>query len=525
MNELATLVDWSRAQFALTAAYHWLFVPLTLGLSVIVATMESIYFRTRDKKWLATTKFWMTLFAINFAIGVATGIILEFEFGTNWSNYSWFVGDIFGAPLAIEGLLAFFMESTFFAVMFFGWEKVSPRFHLTSTWLTAIGASVSALWILIANSWMQYPVGMEFDPDQMRNVMTDFWALVTSPVAINKIIHSIFSGWALAGVFVVGVSAWFLLKKRNQAMALRSMKMGAWIGLIGILITVASGDGSAKVVSRTQPMKLAAMEGLYHGEKGQAITAIGVLNPDKTFDNNEPTFLFDISIPKGLSFLAEGDFDAFVPGITDIINGVKIDANGDTINTIPYAERIAIGKEAQSLLKQYDEAKKQGNEVAMQQAKEGLKDTFHYFGYGYFDNPGEIVPNVAITFYAFHIMVIFGSYLIVFFITILLLLYRKNLTHLLTQNRWVPIIALATIPVVWICSEAGWIVAEVGRQPWAIEGLMPTKAAVSNIPSSSVIITFSIFAVTFLALLVAELNILRKYISKKSQEDIDNSNN
>ena len=268
MNELATLVDWSRAQFALTAAFHWLFVPLTLGLSVIVAVMETIYYRTKDKKWLGTTKFWMTLFAINFAIGVATGIILEFEFGTNWSNYSWFVGDIFGAPLAIEGLLAFFMESTFFAVMFFGWEKVSARFHLTSTWLTAIGASVSALWILIANSWMQYPVGMEFDPDQMRNVMNDFWALVFSPVAINKIIHSVFSGWALAGVFVIGVSSWLLLKKSNKEMALRSIKTGAWIGFIGIIITIGSGDGSAKVVSKIQPMKLAAMEGLYHGEQG-----------------------------------------------------------------------------------------------------------------------------------------------------------------------------------------------------------------------------------------------------------------
>ena len=297
MNELATLVDWSRAQFALTAAFHWLFVPLTLGLSVIVAVMETIYYRTRDKKWLGTTKFWMTLFAINFAIGVATGIILEFEFGTNWSNYSWFVGDIFGAPLAIEGLLAFFMESTFFAVMFFGWEKVSAKFHLTSTWLTAIGASISALWILIANSWMQYPVGMEFDPDQMRNVMTDFWALVLSPVAINKIIHSIFSGWALAGVFVIGVSAWFLMNKRNTEMALRSMKIGTWVGFIGILITIGSGDGSAKVISRIQPMKLAAMEGLYNGDHSQSIVAFGILNPAKTHENNEPDFLFDISLP------------------------------------------------------------------------------------------------------------------------------------------------------------------------------------------------------------------------------------
>ena len=185
--------------------------------------METIYYKTKDAKWLAITKFWMLLFGINFACGVATGIILEFEFGTNWSNYSWFVGDIFGAPLAIEGILAFFMESTFIAVMFFGWKKVSPRFHLASTWLTAIGACLSALWILVANAWMQYPVGTEFDPAQMRNVMSDFWAVVASPMAINKFFHTVLSGWVLGGVFVVGVSCWFLLKKRNIELAQKSI--------------------------------------------------------------------------------------------------------------------------------------------------------------------------------------------------------------------------------------------------------------------------------------------------------------
>ena len=357
MNDLTALVDWSRAQFALTAMYHWLFVPLTLGLSVIVGIMETIYFKTRDEKWLATTKFWMTLFGINFAVGVATGIILEFEFGTNWSNYSWFVGDIFGAPLAIEGILAFFMESTFIAVMFFGWKKVSPKFHLASTWLTALGASISALWILVANSWMQYPVGMEFDPEQMRNVMNDFWALVLSPVAVNKFIHTVLSGWTLAGVFVVGVSAWLLYKKRNIPMAMRSIKIGAWVGLVGIVLTAGSGDGSAKVVSKVQPMKLAAMEGLYHGHQGQSIVAMGIVNPAKTHDNNEPEFLFDISIPYGLSILATGDMNAFVPGVADIVNGVSIDANGDTISTISYQERINRGKLAHNALRNFDQAK------------------------------------------------------------------------------------------------------------------------------------------------------------------------
>ena len=210
-----SLIDWSRAQFALTAIYHWIFVPLTLGLAVIMGIMETMYYRTGDEFWKRTAKFWMKLFGINFAIGVATGLILEFEFGTNWSNYSWFVGDIFGAPLAIEGILAFFMEATFIAVMFFGWDKVSKKFHLASTWLTGLGATISAWWILVANAWMQNPVGMEFNPDTVRNEMVDFWAVALSPTAVNKFFHTVLSGWVLGGVFVVGIGCWYLLKKRN----------------------------------------------------------------------------------------------------------------------------------------------------------------------------------------------------------------------------------------------------------------------------------------------------------------------
>ena len=210
-----SLIDWSRAQFAMTAMYHWIFVPLTLGLAVVMGIMETLYYKTGNEFWKRTAKFWMKLFGINFAVGVATGLILEFEFGTNWSNYSWFVGDIFGAPLAIEGILAFFMEATFIAVMFFGWEKVSKRFHLASTWLTGLGATISAWWILVANAWMQHPVGMEFNPDTVRNEMVDFWAVALSPVAVNKFFHTVLSGWVLGGIFVVGVSCWFLLKKRE----------------------------------------------------------------------------------------------------------------------------------------------------------------------------------------------------------------------------------------------------------------------------------------------------------------------
>ncbi len=306
------LVDWSRAQFALTAMYHWLFVPLTLGLSFIIAIMETIYVRTGNPEWKKLTKFWMTLFGINFAIGVATGIILEFEFGTNWSSYSWFVGDIFGAPLAIEGIMAFFMESTFIAVMFFGWNKVSKSFHLTSTWLTAIGANLSALWILVANAWMQNPVGMQFNPDMARNEMINFWEILFSPTAVSKFLHTISQGFVLASIFVIGISAWYLLKNREAIFAKRSILIAGIFGLLSSLFVIFTGDSSTRDIVNTQPMKLAAIEGLYHGQEGAGLVAIGVISNNDSDPENEnlKDFSFSIEIPNVLSYLAYGKWDA-----------------------------------------------------------------------------------------------------------------------------------------------------------------------------------------------------------------------
>ncbi|MDE5774697.1 MAG: cytochrome ubiquinol oxidase subunit I [Muribaculaceae bacterium] len=511
MDNLITTVDWSRWQFAMTAIYHWLFVPLTLGLSVIVAIMETISFRKKSEKWLRTTKFWMTLLAINFAIGVATGIILEFEFGTNWSNYSWFVGDIFGAPLAIEGILAFFMEATFGAVMFFGWGKVSARFHLASTWLTAIGASISALWILVANSWMQYPVGMEFDPAQMRNVMDNFWALF-SPVAINKFFHAVLSGWALAGAFVIAVSCYFLWRGSNRDFAIRSIKVGAWTGLVGLLLTMYTGDGSAVEVTRTQPMKLAAMEGLYEGHAPQSLVAVGLVNPDKKWDNDEPEYLFDISLPYGLSILARHDYTAFVPGIKDIIEGVDVNENGDTIYTVSYQERIARGKAAQAALHSYGVAMQDNDTAAMKSALDALEADYPYFGYGYFNSVDEAIPPVALTFYSFRVMVILGSFFLLFFIVCLIWVYKSEKTF--NKARWMQMVAMIALPFMYICSQAGWIVAEVGRQPWTVQDLLPVGAAISAIPSSSVIVTFWMFAVIFTLLLIAEVGIMIHWVKK-----------
>jgi len=312
----ASLVNWSRAQFAMTAAYHWLFVPLTLGLGVMMAIMETNYVRTGDEKWRKTAKFWQTIFGINFAIGVATGIILEFQFGTNWSNYSWFVGDIFGAPLAIEAIVAFFLEATFISIMFFGWNRVSKKAHLTATWLTILGATLSAYWILVANAWMQYPVGMNFNPDTVRNEMTDFWAVALSPVAVNKFFHAVLSGWGLGASFVVGVGSWYLLKKRHVDFALKSIKMGAAFGFISFILLAVTGDGSAYQVAQKQPMKLASMEGLYKGKTGAGMVAFGILNPNKqAYNDSIDPYYFKIELPKLLSLLGYRDIDAFVPGI------------------------------------------------------------------------------------------------------------------------------------------------------------------------------------------------------------------
>lgn len=515
MSDLLGVVDWSRAQFALTAMYHWLFVPLTIGLSLIVALMETIYVRTGDKRWKSITKFWMTLFGINFACGIATGLILEFEFGTNWSNYSWFVGDIFGAPLAIEGLLAFFMEATFVAVMFFGWNKVSRGFHLASSWLTAIGVSLSALWILIANAWMQAPVGMEFDPAQMRNVMSDFWAVALNPVAINKFFHAVTSGWALAGVFVVGVSCWLLLRKSNIEVAKDSIKVGATVGLIGILFTMSTGHGSAVEVARVQPMKLAAMEGLYEGSCGQDIVGIGILKSNAAETPADP-MLFDISIPHGLSLLIDMNTTSFVPGINDLIAGRTITQDGDTVYGMTYADKMACGMKVRQALLDYDTAAKAGDDAAKTAATATIKDNFRYFGYGYLNSPQVAVPNVPMTFYSFHIMVLIGGFLLLYLITVVFMVF-KNVK--LLENKWMCLLGLLSVALVWICSQAGWIVAEVGRQPWVIQDLMPTTVAISSIQVTSVKFTFWAFAAIFTALLIAEISIMLRFINNASKTD------
>ena len=502
MEHTTMLVDWSRAQFALTALYHWLFVPLTLGLTFIVAIMETIYVKTGDEKWKTTTKYWMALLAINFAIGLATGIIMEFEFGTNWSNYSWIVGDIFGAPLAIEGLMAFFMESTFFAVMFFGWNKVSKKMHLLSTWLVAIGSNLSALWILVANGWMQHPVGMHFNPDTARNEMQNFWEVFFNPNAVSKFLHTISSGYVLASLFVIGISAWYLLKKRELQFARRSIIVASSFGLITSIYLITTGDESAHQVAMSQPMKLAAMEGLYDGEKRAGIVAFGVLDESKKIGDNKNPFYFNFEIPGALSFLGYHNLNAFVPGIDNLMQGSK----KHNIMSIP--EKMEKGKIAVAALSAYKKFKKEGNMPEASKALKTFEKNEPYMGYGYLKKPEDAIPNVALSFYSFHTMVGLGTW---FFILFLISLYY-SMTNEMHNKKWLLYLAVATIPLGYVAQEAGWIVAEAGRQPWAIQDLLPVGMAASNIASTSVMITFWLFAVLFTALLFAEVKIMLKQI-------------
>lgn len=504
---LSSTVTWSRAQFALTAGYHWIFVPLTLGLGVIMAIMETIYVRTGDESWKKTAKFWQKLFGINFAIGVATGIIMEFQFGTNWSNYSWFVGDIFGAPLAIEGILAFFMEATFISVMFFGWDRVSKGVHLTATWLVALGATLSALWILIANAWMQYPIGMEFNPETVRNEMVDFWSIVSSPVAINKFLHAVMSGWGVAASFVVGVSAWYLIKKRHTDFAIKSMKVGAIFGFVAFLMLAVTGDGSAYEVAQKQPMKLAAAEGLYEGKEGAGLVAIGMLNPaKKAYNDDIDPYLFKIELPKLLSLLGYRNINAFVPGVKDIVEGGYTLPDGTT--ALSFKERQERGKIAIQALADYQVAKQEGRDADAANYETVLRENYAHFGYGYLTSEEDLIPNVPLTFYSFHLMVIIGFYFILFFAVVWYFIKKKKIV----DTKWLLHVSLWSIPLSYIAAQLGWIVAEFGRQPWTIQDVLPVDVAVSGVSAGNVIATFVIFSIIFTALLIAAVTIMVKQI-------------
>lgn len=504
------MVNWARAQFALTAMYHWLFVPLTLGITWIIAFFHTIYVKTGSEEWKRLTKFWMKLFGINFAIGVATGIIMEFEFGTNWSNYSWMVGDIFGAPLAIEGIFAFFLEATFFAVMFFGWNRVSKGFHLFSTWMVAVGSNLSAVWILVANAWMQYPVGQAFNPDTARFEMQKFAEVAFSPYAVNKFTHATSSSMLMAAFFIISISSWYLLRGRHILMAKRSIVVAACVGLLASVFTIFNGDESAYEIAQVQPMKLAAFEGLYEGQKNAGLVAFGVINPEKkVYDTQEPFIGFNLHIPGLLSLMANRSFGSFVPGMKDLVYG---NAEHNILGAVQKMER---GKKAVASLDAYKQAKKGGDGAAADVHLAAFNTNREFLGYGYLEKPEEAVPPVTMSFNAFHVMVFLGVLFPLIFIGYLYFSYKGTLL----EKKW--LLGLGTITYIlgMIASQAGWIVAEVGRQPWSIQDLLPVTVARTNLTTGTVQTTFFMFLALFTLLLIAEISIMVKQVNIGPEEN------
>jgi cytochrome d ubiquinol oxidase subunit I len=505
------LIELSRLQFAMTAMYHFLFVPLTLGLSILVAIMETVYVMTSRPIWRQMTKFWGTLFGINFVLGVATGITMEFQFGMNWSYYSHYVGDIFGAPLAIEGLMAFFLEATFVGLFFFGWEKLSKVQHLVVAWLVAIGSNFSALWILIANGWMQNPVGAEFNPDTMRMEMTSFFDVVFNEVAQAKFVHTVSAGYVTAAVFVLGVSALYLIQDRHKDLARRSIAVASSFGLAAALSVVVLGDESGYSASHTQKMKLAAIEAMWETEPAPAhFTLVGF--PDQ--DARETHYA--VHIPWAMGLIGTRSLTEEIPGINDLVTEaeerirrgiIAYDALmtiRETRGNVPDEARAVFEQNSDDLgfaflLKRYVEDPRTATEAQIAQAAE------------------DTIPRVFPLFWAFRFMVALGFS----FIAVMAYFFYRASFRNMQFPRWSLYAAVAIIPTPWIAAELGWFVAEFGRQPWTVDGVLPTAMSASHLSIADLLITLAGFILFYTVLFVIEVRLMVKYIRKGPFQDVE----
>src|SRR6201984_1707041 len=492
-------VSLARLQFGATALYHFLFVPLTLGLSFLLVIMESAYVMTGREIWRDATKFWGKLFGINFAMGVATGITMEFQFGTNWAYYSHYVGDIFGAPLAIEGLMAFFLESAFVGLFFFGWDRLPKLGHLTVTWLVAIGSNLSALWILIANGWMQFPVGASFNPDTMRMELNSFWGLIFNPVAQAKFVHTVGAGYVTGSMFVVSISAYYLLSGRFQAFAKRSIIVASAFGLAAALCVVVLGDESGYTVAENQKMKLAVIEGMWETEPAPAgFSLFGI--PDSAQRKVD----YAIRIPWALGIIATRSFNQQIPGIDELVahaqarirSGVlgydalqRLKTNPDDPKAAAQFREHAADLGYALLLKRYVADPRTADAATVARAA------------------ADTVPNVGPLFWSFRVMVALGFYFIALFAVVF-----WDASHRNFSRRWLLRLMLWSLPLPWIAAELGWIVAEYGRQPWAIDGVLPTFLAVSSVSVAQVLVTLTGFVLFYSSLLVVDVILMLKYI-------------
>ncbi|WP_417723760.1 cytochrome ubiquinol oxidase subunit I [Salipiger sp.] len=505
------VVDLSRLQFAMTAMYHFLFVPLTLGLSILVAIMETVYVMTNRPIWRQMTKFWGTLFGINFVLGVATGITMEFQFGMNWSYYSHYVGDVFGAPLAVEGMMAFFLEATFVGLFFFGWDKLSKVGHMIVAWLVAIGSNFSALWILIANGWMQNPVGAEFNPETMRMEMTSFFEVMFNEVAQAKFVHTVSAGYVTASVFVLGVSAWYMLKGRHLELARRSIAVASSFGLAAALSVVVLGDESGYSASHTQKMKLASIEAMWETHPAPApFTLIGF--PDKEARETH----YAVEIPWVMGIIGTRSFNQVIPGIDQLVTEAE--------------SRIRSGLIAYDDLMTLRELRAETPEDVRLSFEDHSEDLgFALLLRRYVDDPREAsedqilaaandtIPGVAPLFWSFRIMVGLG------FSFIALMGYFFVASNFRTGRfpRWALRVAVVMIPAPWIAAEMGWFVSEYGRQPWTVDGMLPTALSVSHLSVGDLLLTLAGFALFYTVLFAIEMSLMLKYIRKGPVEDVE----
>jgi len=503
------IVELSRLQFALTALYHFLFVPLTLGLAILLGIMETVYVMTGKTIWKQLVQFWGVLFGINFAMGVATGITMEFQFGTNWAYYSHYVGDVFGAPLAIEGLMAFFLEATFIGLFFFAWDKLSKVQHLIATWLLALGTNLSALWILIANGWMQYPIGSQFNADTMRMEVTDFMTVFFNPVAQAKFVHTVSAGYVCGSVFVLAISAIYLLQGRYKEFAKRSITVAASFGLASALSVVVLGDESGYTAGQNQKMKIAAIEAMWETEPAPAsFTLIGL--PDLAAHKTN----YEIKIPWVLGLIATRSSDGVVPGIEQLVGeaqtriGTGLEAYKTLLQVRAHPKDAALRAE---LDKHVDDL---GYALLLKRFRPDIENA----------TPDEIakaaastIPDVPVLFWSFRIMVAIGFW----FIALFAVAFWFSAIRKIDNYKWFLWAAILTFPLPWVAIELGWIVAEYGRQPWAVVGVLPTALGVSSTSASNVAASIIGFVTFYSALLVADIYLLQKFIRLGPEDAID----
>lgn len=489
----------SRLQFGMTALYHFLFVPLTLGMAVLLGIMETVYVMTGKQIWKDMTKFWGMLFGINFVMGVSTGITMEFQFGTNWAYYSHYVGDIFGVPLAIEGLMAFFLEGTFVGIFFFGWNRMSKGAHLTVTWLLALGTNLSALWILVANGWMQHPVGSYFDFHTMRMELSSFFDVLFNPVSQAKFVHTISAGYVTGSVFILSISAFYLLRGRNIELAKRSIIVAAAFGLASALSVVVLGDESGYLANQDQKMKIAAMEGMWETQKAPAsFNVFGI--PDQKNHVTRAT----VQIPYVLGLIATRSIDQPLYGINDLVaqNAQKIQDGLIAYNALRILMKNPNDSAAQTLLTAHEEnlgyallLKKQRDDIEVATPEQVQQAAW------------ETVPPITPIFWSFRLMVACGFWFIALFIVAFTLSIRQKL-----NTRWFLWAAFLSLPLPWVAAELGWVVAEVGRQPWVIQGILPTFLGTSSLTTTSLFTSVVGFVTLYSLLACVEVYLMIKYI-------------